>query len=107
MSAQKDIVTGYYRWTDIWFEWYVFCRRHDHCSQTTGARFCQILTMRRLSRPFSVLDLLYDVPYLALIVLSAHDAITHEDHPLRIEGVNGARMFMGRASFFRDSPLTL
>ncbi|KAG7096854.1 hypothetical protein E1B28_004262 [Marasmius oreades] len=56
------IVTGYYRYTDIWHEW----------SRVVPERHGQLLK-----------------------ATLAHDALTHQDHPLHVDGVEGAQLFIG------------
>ncbi|KAF8076494.1 hypothetical protein FPV67DRAFT_1618269 [Lyophyllum atratum] len=63
MARDTPIITGYYRYTDIWFEW------------------SQALPNPEDARP--------------LKAILAHDSITHPDHPLHVEGVEGVQMYMG------------
>ncbi|KAF9268068.1 hypothetical protein L218DRAFT_954456 [Marasmius fiardii PR-910] len=56
------IITGYYRYTDIWHEW------------------APVLPNK-------------DGQYLKAIL--AHDAITHPDHPLHVDGVDGVQLYLG------------
>ncbi|KAF9008985.1 hypothetical protein BDQ17DRAFT_1422162 [Cyathus striatus] len=60
MAIDTPVVTGYYRFTDIW----------DQALPNAEDR----------------------APLKAIL---AHDAIVHPDHPLHIDGVNGAQLYIG------------
>ncbi|KAJ3710451.1 hypothetical protein FB446DRAFT_477002 [Lentinula raphanica] len=55
------VVTGYYRYTDIWFEW------HKQCGE--------------------------DGEVLKAVL--AHDALVSPEHPLHVDGVDGAQLYIG------------
>jgi hypothetical protein len=76
-------IHGFYRYTDIWFEW---------CSVVVSAFMDgTVLTCR--DRRHQVLPNREDG--FAVKAILAHDAIVHPDHPLRIAGKPGIELTIG------------
>ncbi|TFK75817.1 hypothetical protein BDN72DRAFT_785842 [Pluteus cervinus] len=57
------VITGYYRYTDIWFDWHKALPNPEDSNPLKAAL--------------------------------SHDSITHPDHPLHVEGVEGVQLYMG------------
>ena len=82
-AAPAQGTIGYYRFTDVFFEWWV--------SRATPVRAPMRLTL--CSQRHQALPDPEDVgPLKALI---AYDALVHPDHPLRKPGVNGIELYLG------------
>ena len=78
-------IHGFYRYTDIWFEWYglvVFIMV-----------VIDVLDFIRIDCRHQVLPNKEDG--FAVKAILAHDALTHPDHPLRIAGKQGIELFIG------------
>jgi hypothetical protein len=75
-------IHGFYRYTDVWFEWYV--RVWAFMDRT-------LLTCRDFRH--QVLPNREDG--FAVKAILAHDAIVHPDHPLRIAGKPGIELTIG------------
>ena len=89
-TTMPDLKTihGFYRYTDIWFEWYGW----RLWSEFTLER---VLTLSGLDCRNQVLPNKEDG--FAVKAILAHDSITHPDHPLRIAGKQGIELFIGEA----------
>ena len=80
--ASGSRTIGYYRFTDIFFEWYAI--RATHASELSET----LLRHQALPNQDDV------GPLKALI---AYNALVHPDHPLRKPGVNGIELYLGKA----------
>ncbi|KAF9076742.1 hypothetical protein BDP27DRAFT_1312511 [Rhodocollybia butyracea] len=70
-------VTGYYRYTDIWFAWPSRCGEYEEVLKAMlGNRSYDSCTLR------------------LLIYHQAHDALVSPDHPLHVDGVDGAQLYI-------------
>jgi hypothetical protein len=76
-------VHGFYRYTDIWFEWYGWRLWEFRGRDVLTCRDCRNQVLPNKEDGFAVKAIL------------AHDAITHPDHPLRIAGKQGIELFIG------------
>ncbi|PPQ77435.1 hypothetical protein CVT25_011017 [Psilocybe cyanescens] len=83
MPVNVPVVTGYYRYTDIWFEWYAHV---PFTLSATDRRKCEHIRHQALP------DIDDRAPIKAIL---SHDALVHPDHPLQVEGIKGIQMYMG------------
>ena len=73
------VLQGYYRYTDIWFEWYGLVK--CHWSFRSGCCRHQALPNKDDGSP--------------LKTVLAHDSLVHPDHPLRNGDPRGIELYMG------------
>ena len=73
--------TGFYRFTDIYFEWYAHRVPLGRVSLAEGAQRHQVLPNQEDVSP--------------LKALLNYNALVHPDHPLRKPGVNGIELQLG------------
>jgi hypothetical protein len=81
-DMDTPVITGYYRYTDIWFDWY--------------EPFFGLITSN--STPSTLprhLALPVEDDRKPLKAVLAHDALVHPDNPLRKPGVNGIELHHG------------
>ena len=81
-NMDVPVITGYYRYTDIWFDWYVY----SICAHDVELEFH---TIRHQA-------LSVDDDRGPLKAVLAHDALVHPDNPLRKPGVNGIELYHGQ-----------
>jgi hypothetical protein len=89
--CRTKIIHGFYRYTDIWFEWY---------GVRTWAFRCTIINLVWFRRN-KVLPNKADG--YAVKAILAHDALVHPDHPLRIAGKPGIELSIGEVSRYVGS----
>ncbi|KAH0839875.1 hypothetical protein J3R83DRAFT_826 [Lanmaoa asiatica] len=82
----SPVITGYYRYTDIFFEWYAPSSSSSSPSSLTTAHRHQALP-----------DPLDRNPLKAIL---AQDALVHPDHPLHRDGIQGVELYMGTLQNF-------
>lgn len=107
MPVDIPVVTGYYRYTDIWFEWCVrsFFFQDCHLGATADAHLlgikpCPTSTIGHRSKQSYVHNntIWWLVKTDLCSSFQAHDALVHPDHPLHVDGIKGVQMYMGMPS---------
>jgi hypothetical protein len=84
--GRTKIVHGYYRYTDIWFEWYGIVPRRALVADGF------ILTCRDICRHQALPN--REDGY-ALKAILAHEPLVHPDHPLRLADKPGIELSIG------------
>ena len=82
----SPVITGYYRYTDIYFEW---CASQPSSSSSS--------TLTAAYRHQALPDPLDRSPLKAVL---AQDALVHPEHPLHKDGVEGAELYLGTLQNF-------
>lgn len=87
-----EAVTGYYRFTDIFFEWRVPFPTTTASPHTDRTSRCHFYLCRHKALPTQE-----DVSPLKALL--AYQALVHPDHPLRHEGSSGLELHLGTLRF--------